>query len=468
LSGGEILDAGAEAKAPDEWIDRVEDLLLGSQSAEYENYTFAAIFVDKAYRNAEKNKKLLKLALAIGIPLLAVGIALGITGIVRHNIRQGKITELTAHRLDAESAVEAQNFVRAAKETESAYALALELALEQEQADMRNLSAVLELIIAGDASFSDGMMDRAYEQFEQARLKSKDADLRAMPYIDSQSRLIYQHLEIADLLDSGEKHLDAADADAAESSFVQARTLAARLFARDERTRAQDGLDKTRELRESRRISDLTEKAKEHEASGDGDPASALQSYQLAMQFYREAGDTANATIVQAKIDSLKTEQTVQEQSNLLAEAQTTEQLGDAAFRAGDYESAKTHFLDAQDAYIRLGMSELSLAVGQKVISVFDEERSANESLAKAVTYEKDGDICFLNAEPLSAEILYRMSRDIYAQLGMLEAAAKIDEKLEKILGSSPPTDDAQDEEAVGTPDDRTEPAETPQTTAVG
>ena len=73
MDEGELADVFAEAgDEPMEECDKVEDLLLSRQPKNLENYTFAAIYIDKIFTDPNRKKKIKKIILFSVIVLVVI------------------------------------------------------------------------------------------------------------------------------------------------------------------------------------------------------------------------------------------------------------------------------------------------------------------------------------------------------------------------------------------------------------
>jgi hypothetical protein len=74
---GELADVFSEAgDEPSEECDKVEDLLLSRQPEDLEDYTFAAIYIDKVFLDPKRKKRIRK-AVIISVAVAAVLLGAG-------------------------------------------------------------------------------------------------------------------------------------------------------------------------------------------------------------------------------------------------------------------------------------------------------------------------------------------------------------------------------------------------------
>jgi serine/threonine protein phosphatase PrpC len=433
LNAHDLLEASEGVTEPEEWVNAIEEPLLAPSDKPIENYSFVSIFVDKIYENAENRKKLIKKILMIGIPVFIILLALEITLFVRHNMRQADITAMSDAWADAKAAAEINNFARASEKADEAYTFAQKLKLPDEKQDLLDLTILFSHIIAGDEAMNEGDFSKATEEFKAADKKSYYADLQSADYIDAKIKLASDYTDLHDLLDRGDAASDGGDYEFAEEYYAEARTLAARLGASDERSRARDGIKEVRALAAEQKADDLKAEAQRREKRGDENPAVAAEEYLRAAEFYKQAGDTAAEALVRGKIDQITADEAAEAENSAALRAQTAETNGDMAFGAHNYALAREQYMSAQSIYAEYGMTDLYGAVAQKLMQVFSAEQGGSAELERAAGYMRDGDANFVKGENAAARLLYQTARDIYKDLGLLEEMEKAQGKMDQV-----------------------------------
>ena len=124
---GELLDVFSEAgNDPAEECDKVEELLLSRQPKELENYTFAAIYVEKVFQDPNRKRKIkgiIRITVVVLILLLVVGLLL----FFWQKGRREKQEEMELAFTNVETYIEDSNYIRAKEECDKALKLAGEL-----------------------------------------------------------------------------------------------------------------------------------------------------------------------------------------------------------------------------------------------------------------------------------------------------------------------------------------------------
>jgi serine/threonine protein phosphatase PrpC len=433
LSAQDMLEASEGVTEPGEWVNAIEGLVLAPTDKGIDNYSFASIFVDKIYQNAENRKKVIKKFLMIGIPIFVIALAFGITLFVRHNMRQTDITAMNNAWEDARTAAALLDFAKASEKTNEAFVLARKLGLPDEREELSDMTVLFAHIVAGDDAMRDGDYANARNEFAAAGKNSYYSELLAADYIEERASLAADYMELYDLLDRGDLAADDSDFELAGQYYLQARVLASEMKAVDERQRARDGLETINALAKEQSAENLKAEARDHELRGDENPEVAAEEYLLAANLYKQAGDTAAESLVRDKIDRIRTDATADEMNTAVARAQAAELNGDLAFGAQDYALAREQYMSAQSIYIEYGMTDMSQAITQKLLPVFSAEQSSAGGLERAAGYMSDGDANFVKGENAVARLLYQTARDIYQNLGLLEEAEKAQGKMDQV-----------------------------------
>jgi serine/threonine protein phosphatase PrpC len=432
LSARDLLEKSSGAAEPEDFANAVEESVLECRGGPIEDYSFAAIYIDKVYENSESRKKLVKKILMIGIPVFVILLSVGITLFVRHHIRQGDIEAMNNAVADAQIAIETNNFARASEKTEEAYTLAKKLRLPEEKEDLSDLTVLLAHILAGDGLMAEEKYSEAYDEFKAAEEKSYFSDLAAKEYISQRMERAADYAELYDLLGRGDAMVSVEDSEYAEDYYMRSHALAVTLRAESEKSRALDGIERARELSKEITSSDLKDRAALYEKRGDENPEIADEMYGLSADIYRQAGDSAAETSVLDKLDKLTQSRKAEEAILILAQAQTDETNGDLAYDAGDFTLARSLYLSAQEIYIKQGLVDLSQSVGQKLLLVFQSSSDGAKERARADAYIADGDRNFVKGETATARLLYQLAHDIYEEMGLMEEADKARVKIDQ------------------------------------
>lgn len=166
-----------------------------------------------------------------------------------------------------------------------------------------------------------------------------------------------------DLIYLGDSLTENLQYDRAEEKYLEAKTLASKIYFDSGRTDAMDALEKLyeaqRELRQEEdeaRREQLTREdagnsllAQGDTAYAQGDYESAKVYYSSALQKFEQLQDQVQQEVLTGKLDIV--EQKLAEKEKLETEAEGYLRQAEVLSDAGDYNSAKKYYLLAKDIY---------------------------------------------------------------------------------------------------------------------
>lgn len=225
VDDGLLKDAFADASdEPQETVDNVEDLLLSPQPKDLGSYTFAAIFFNKVYTDPNRKRKI-KRVMMIAIPIFLVMITIAIVMAVLYHNRQKQITAMEQSYYDAIEYIQADNYVRAQEECQTALDLAEELGREEIRSDSDNYMKLIESVIAGDDALTNGQYSDAQRHFLNARNRARYADNLGIDYLNERLTQTSQYMSVYELISLGDMLAQEAQYEAAEEQYLEARAL---------------------------------------------------------------------------------------------------------------------------------------------------------------------------------------------------------------------------------------------------
>lgn len=294
----ELLDAAKDVSKPQELADNVEELLLGKQKTEIDNYTIAVTFVDKVYLNPKKRWTFKKI-LAIVLPIVLVLLILGIGLFVRYRIRVGKEQDMQQYIESAEEYISYENYEQAAEEYRQAKELAKSLKQEDMQQKIADRLRMTEQVMLAEKAMEDGEYEKAQELYMQARNLAVKSGGTGTDYIDERMSRLNDYMDIYELLESGERKEDYGDYAGAIEQYKKAKKLAAALY---DKTLKQEALEKQRaaeEALEQLRQGELEELEKKIQE--------AIEEEQVAQELenQNQMNDQKNALELESKANEL-------------------------------------------------------------------------------------------------------------------------------------------------------------------
>ncbi|KUF34102.1 serine/threonine protein phosphatase [Lysinibacillus sp. F5] len=303
----EMADALEGVKDSEQYTDLLEEILLSRQRKVVENYTVAAIFVNKVYQETNKNKmKYIKMIAAALVLALVVG-----GGTIFYQVKQAKkLAELTVEMKDHEKSGNVYFQDGNYDEALLAYSEGRNAAKKLKDPIHRNLLArklrVTQLIINGDKSAETGKFTEALEHYEKAKKEGKLINGFGKEEVEQRIANMDSVVEIVDAIKDADFRFEAEDYNGALAIYEKARKKALAISFTGEtqiKTKIEDTQEKINELKKVQK--EL--KAEGLEKSGDQSYArqeyvQAIESYTLAQEIYQETELLAKVLGLERKI----------------------------------------------------------------------------------------------------------------------------------------------------------------------
>ncbi len=370
LDGGELDDVFSEAKDdPQESLDMVEDLLLSRQPEKLENYTFAAVFVDKVYLDPNRKRRIKRTILICAVILAALIVLFAVLWFLTKRRRE-RTEELERRYTGMIEYMQDANFIRAGEECSEALALAEKLRRKEEISDLADYQKLIEAVNAAEELFGDQNYQEAQAAYVTARERSRYADRIADEYIEKRLGVITDYLSVFDYIQLGDTLTAQGEYDRAEEKYLQAKRLATGTYFEEGRKEAMDALENlyaSRNEAEEESRQEAQERAESEAgavqlaADGDrafaeGDYSSADAYYAMALEKYQEMGDDVHAELIRTKIDS--SGQKGQEAEEKKQQAEAYMEAAKTREAEGNRLEAKKQYLFAKNIYRELKMDE--------------------------------------------------------------------------------------------------------------
>lgn len=423
LDSGELDDVFSEAgDDPKESLDDLEDLLLSRQPGCLENYTFAAIFVDKVFRDPERKKrikKIIKIVIIVCVILLVICIVIWIF----YRMRKEKINHMEQSFSNVVEYIQDCNFVRAEEECREALKYAEKLKDEESRERISAYLRLTEAVNAADEAYGAANYEDAQTGYEAALERSRYADHAADGYIDARLNKIADYLSVSDYLRLGDAFSEQGDYERAEKKYLEARSLATEIHFDAGRQEAMDALETlyllwNEELeagnaqaqeRAAEEVSAAQLAAEGDSAFSEGDYNGAIAYYTMALEKYMALEDTVHAVLIQDKIDSSSAK--IEEIAEKTEQAQMYVNVGRVMEEVENFQEASLQYLLARNIYTELGMEEkisemnglldiLAVKMEQKNSSM--QENSAPENLPES--FEQEDGIMDVSGQEGSAQ----------------------------------------------------------------
>ncbi len=379
---GELLDVFSEAgNDPAEECDKVEELLLSRQPKELENYTFAAIYVEKVFQDPNRKRKIkgiIRITVVVLILLLVVGLLL----FFWQKGRREKQEEMELAFTNVETYIEDSNYIRAKEECDKALKLAGELKDKEEKEKYNQYLISLEAIIVADEAYDEGDYIQAKEDYLKARVRVKYADNLSLAYIEKRLEQITAYEQVFDQISLGDRLLEYENYTLAEEKYLEAKEKASSIYFKEGKQQALDALDKLYEA-----WSEV--QAKEEEANQE-----------------RAAEEVAAAQLVaQAK----------------------------KAYQEQDYEGAMVFYLMAIEKYEALEDQEQAAGLEKQMSALEEKQAQVAARVEEAKAFREQARILEEEKKYALAIQQYQYAKAIYDKLDKTNEADEIQGKIDLI-----------------------------------
>ena len=398
---GELADVFSEAgDEPSEECDKVEDLLLSRQPEDLEDYTFAAIYIDKVFLDPKRKKRIRKAAIiSVAVAAVLLGICLAVFFWRRD--RAQKREDMEQYFSNMGTYIEDDNYIRAKEECEKALEMAGKLRDEEAAERYRSYLVFLEAVISADDIYASGDYSGAGDAYLAAQARARHADNAGADYIAKKLQQIGDYEQVFDSIAMGDRLLELGSYELAEEKYLQAKAKAAAVHFSDGRQQALDALDAlyeewdaALEETEAEREALAAAQASAAELVKQGDAAcaekdydGALVYYLIAQEKYGELDDTAQIALLNRKISALNEKKA--EAEARMEEARAMEEQARKFEEEKDYEQAKAQYQYAKAVYTEIGQDNKANEVQGK-IDILETKTAKQEKEQAAADKEQE------------------------------------------------------------------------------
>lgn len=398
IDEGELKDLIADiGNDPQECCNQVEDLLMSRQPQNLENYTYAAIFVEKVFVDPNLKKKRKKIIIISVVAFLAVAVIIVVI-IVLSTIRRNTRTDMDVAYENMLDYIDDGNFIRAKEEGQKTADAAKKIFDKAMRARADDYLKLLEAVIRADEIYDEGKYDEAGDAYISAQVRSRYADNAGMEYLDQRMERVYLYREVYDNIALGDSLMGLAEYALAEQKYNLAKQAAAAIYFDSGKEQALAALEtlyaewavaKEEEAAATSAAAADQVAAAELIAQGDaayeaGDLAGAKVFYLIGLEKYTAAGDTAQMEALDGKMAALEEKQA--ESADQVAEAKLFEAQAQLLMEEGEYALAKEQYQLAKNVYQELGLDDeleelqgkMDLVDGRLGLPAADETVSGN------------------------------------------------------------------------------------------
>ncbi len=308
----EMVKALKDTKEPEEFVDNLEETLLGKQKMILNNYTIAAIFANKTFIENNKDKKaLIKKIAMFMIPILII-VAMFVVYKVRDSKKQAAIrAELINHENNGDEFVKEGNYDKALKEYQDAEGCLNTLKVKDKKQEIDKKYKITQLINDGDKKFEEKKFDKAQENYKKAKKladKEKDYDKKEL---NKKIAATEDYITIADLEKKADDKAENQDLKGAKELYEEAKSLADKNSFDDAKKELKSKMQETNSKVEEVDKKQKSLQGEDLEKQGDEsytakDYAKALQSYEAAQTMYQQLNNLQGVLSIQTKIKDVQ------------------------------------------------------------------------------------------------------------------------------------------------------------------
>ena len=381
LHEGEIAEIFEHSGADgEESLALLEKSLLDRHPARLDNYSAAAIYVDKVFLETDSGKRRRRRRIICALLLcLLLFFLLFLASFFYRKWRRELREDLQSYRLRMESYLELENFGRAREECEKAEKKAELLRDREERESLNRYLEALSAILDADEKFSEKRYQDAKSDYELLLRRLPYADNVGLDHIRERIRFIDGSQLVERELNDGEILFEAGVYEGARERYREAKDLSRELSYEEGKIRAEEKLTKLeKELakQQSEEKSAAEEQAGQlvranslisagDQALKDGDLLSAKANYETAKALYEKSGESAGADSLSEKMDSLS--QRIQADEEEGRAALRYRQAGDDAAQRGEYEKAEENYDYARRIYQKLREEIEVISLDQRI-----------------------------------------------------------------------------------------------------
>ncbi|HML32137.1 PP2C family protein-serine/threonine phosphatase [Sporomusa sphaeroides] len=438
---------------PQEPLDNAEDMLLSKQVPDLDNYTMAAIFVNKVFTDPNRDRRRKRIIKIIIIALIVM-IIVGIIAYILYSRHRDKVDEMNLRTDNTIACIQDNNYIRAQEEVKKALQQAENLKDKEKIAQINNYLRLIESIIAADDAYYNKKFDDAYQGYQTALERSRYADKLGETYVSRRIVSTEDNLTVADFINLGDKVMEQGDLVKAEVYYLRAKAFAAKIHTAEGKVQAQTALDKVYEAKQKQK--EEQEKKDKQKLMDDisdlitqGDTLSQFGDLDMAEQKYLAARSLASANYdadgkkeAMAALDKLdQARGKIAAAAQKAAEKHAAEYMaaaalvgqGDAAFANADYTGAAASYHAALAQYTVLSDTAQSAIVSSKLQNVAVKQKELEQQRAAAVTAVTQAAGLYAEKEYTAAKQMYLKAQQLYLALGNQAKADELKTILEEI-----------------------------------
>ena len=435
---------------PQESIDTLEDVLLSRQPQNLSSYTIVAIFVDKTFKDPERERKRL-FYIKVAIISVIVILILALIGYLIYSWRQNKIENFEKTMQETVQYMDADNYSRAQESCKTALDMAKDLGRTEDEKTLNGYLLLLDNLVEADSFFDSKNYHSAYNSYMSAIEHTAGTNKSVYGYIRQRLENVGRHLDAEEFLDLGDNLFNNGSYDAAEGMYLKARDKAAAAHNSEGRDRAVAALEKLynkeadmrketeQKIADKKKValSDALKKGDDLLAAGDFDGAQA--AYLDARNMTDDPADRTVTSAALEKVASAKDKKDLEEKSSAEAlekqmdKAKSFEEKGNKAFDEKDYLTAQMYYSQAMDAFKDLHEDERAQAVKEKANMAGTVYVETLGKKIEAEDTEQNARNFYADKNYSEAKAAAEKAKQLYTDAGMKNKADEMELMIEQI-----------------------------------
>ncbi|WP_186380871.1 SpoIIE family protein phosphatase [Paenibacillus xylanexedens] len=311
VQDAEMIDAVEGANDPQTLADTLEEVMLSKQRARIENYSAAAIYVNKIFHEEPKNRKKWIKRIAIMLIMLLIFGGAGIFYAVKSAAKKAElVVDMLQYEQNADQYVKEQEYAKAVSD----YSLARNNSIKVKDPIHKKLftekMAAAQTLVDGDAHLKEGDITKATASYTKALELTESYSMFNREVISERLEQMTTFQQVQDWITEGDLKLQNGDYSGAIILYKRARTAATETAYKDAlkeiATKLETAETKRADIkRQSRQLQADTLEQKGDRFNEAGDYAGALTAYEKAQEVYQEIDMLERVLAMERKINKL-------------------------------------------------------------------------------------------------------------------------------------------------------------------
>ncbi|MEN1990411.1 serine/threonine protein phosphatase [Paenibacillus hubeiensis] len=307
----EMIDAAEAANDPRTLVDTLEEVMLSKQRSRVENYTAAAIYVNKIFHEEPKNRKKWIKRIAIMLVMLLIFGGAGLFYKIKTAANKAEwATEMLEYEQSADQFVKEQEYAKAVSD----YSLARNNSIKIKDPIHKKLltakMAAAQTLVDGEAHLKEGDIAKATASYTKALEQSEPYSMFDRASIQERLEQMTTFQQVQDWVTEGDIKMQNGDYSGAITMYKRARTAATETAYKEAlkeiATKLEEAETKRADIkRQSRQLQADTLEQKGDRYNEAGDYAGALEAYEKAQGIYQEIDMLERVLAMERKINKL-------------------------------------------------------------------------------------------------------------------------------------------------------------------